>query len=75
MMGPVRRILLLSILPFVAMSVVGSTTPASAGTTTSHPQPLCTALKSGVRAGQRILGCGGDEFADSGEIEEGPPCR
>jgi len=54
MSGPVQRTLLLSLLPFVAMGVVGSSTSASAGATTSHPRPLCTALKPGVQAGQRI---------------------
>ena len=54
MIGPVRRTLLLSILSFVAMGVVGSGICASAGAVTSHSRPLCTALKPGVQAGQRI---------------------
>ena len=54
MIGGVRRSFLLSLLPFVVMGVVGSSTSASAGATTPHPQPLCTALKPFVQAGQRI---------------------
>jgi hypothetical protein len=54
MIGPVRRTNLLSILSFAAMGVVGSGICASAGAATSHPRPLCTALKPGVQAGKRI---------------------
>jgi hypothetical protein len=53
MIGPVQRILLLSLLPLVAMGVVGSASSA-AGETRSQPRPLCRALKPGVQASQRI---------------------
>jgi hypothetical protein len=54
MIGPLQRALLLSIIPFVAMGVVGSVSSSSAEVTTSHSRSLRRALKPGVQAGQRI---------------------
>ena len=45
---------MLSLIPLVALGVVGGASSASAEATTSHPRLLCTALKPGVQAGQRI---------------------
>src|ERR1700759_1288030 len=54
MIGLVRRILYLSLIPSVATGVGGSASSASAGPTTSHPRPLCLALLPGIQAEERI---------------------
>lgn len=45
---------MLTLIPLLAMGVVGSASSASAQTTTSHPRPPCITLKPGVQASQRI---------------------
>jgi hypothetical protein len=50
---PVKRALWL-FLPIVVMGLIGPGSSSSAGTTTPHSDPTCTAMKRAVQAGQKL---------------------